>query len=139
MKDLRIVQEMGNLHLRLGVLCNSQWMKNFDLHTKRQTHAEKWIQLLNLAQDYWRDMIQLEIASITGTPVTLDTSTQHRVFGHCAHILVDIVLLRHIFDEVVVEMNGFAFKVEVFTKDFQIFSSIEITQVTTFQVIAGCI
>ncbi|MCH81020.1 NBS resistance protein, partial [Trifolium medium] len=44
-----------------------------------------------------------EIASVIGTPLTLDEPTKNRTFGHYARILV----------EVQVEREGFAFKLEV--------------------------
>jgi hypothetical protein len=54
-----------------------------------------------------------EIASAVGTPLTLDDSTTKRAFGHYARVLVDIDLSRRLFDEIMVERDGFAFQVEV--------------------------
>jgi len=54
-----------------------------------------------------------EIASAVGTPIDIDGPTRNRTFGHYARILVDIDLPKRTFDEILVERDGFAFKVEV--------------------------
>ncbi|XP_045810490.1 uncharacterized protein LOC123904933 [Trifolium pratense] len=50
---------------------------------------------------------------VIGTPLLLDESTKTRAFGHYACILVDIDLSRRRFDEIVVEREGYAFKLGV--------------------------
>jgi hypothetical protein len=54
-----------------------------------------------------------EIASAVGTPIDIDGLTRNRTFGHYARILVDIDLSKRAYDEILVEREGFAFKVEV--------------------------
>ena len=54
-----------------------------------------------------------EIASAVGTPISIDGPTRNRTFGHYARILVDIDLSKRVYDEILVEREGFAFKVEV--------------------------
>jgi len=54
-----------------------------------------------------------EIDSAIGTPVTLDVASPNRVFGHYAQILIDMDLPRNIFDEIMVEREGYAFYVNV--------------------------
>jgi hypothetical protein len=54
-----------------------------------------------------------EIASTVGSPIDLDAPTRNRAFGHCAWILVDVDLSKRAFDEILVEQEGFSFKVEV--------------------------
>ena len=54
-----------------------------------------------------------EIASTVGTPIDIDGLTRYLTFGHYARILVDIDLSKRAYDEVLVERDGFAFKVEV--------------------------
>lgn len=48
-----------------------------------------------------------------GTPISLDAPTRNRAFGYYACILVDIDLSKRVFDEILVEREGFAIKVEV--------------------------
>jgi hypothetical protein len=48
-----------------------------------------------------------------GTPISIDAPTRNRAFGHFARILVDIDLSKRVFEEILVEREGFAFKVEV--------------------------
>ena len=54
-----------------------------------------------------------EIANAVGTPIDIDGPTRNRMFGHCVRILVDIDLSKRAYDEILVEREGFAFKVEV--------------------------
>jgi hypothetical protein len=51
---------------------------------------------------------------VVGTPLSLDASTHNRVFGHDIRILVGIDLSRCVFDEIMVEREGYALDVEVF-------------------------
>ena len=50
---------------------------------------------------------------MVGTPIDIDGPTRNRTFGHYARILVDIDLSKRACDEILVERDGFAFKVEV--------------------------
>lgn len=79
----------------------------------RQTQASIWIRLIELPQDYWRERTLKEIANAIGTPIDLDGPTCSRAFGHYTRILVDIDLSKRVFDEILVEREGYAFKVEV--------------------------
>lgn len=54
-----------------------------------------------------------EIESAVGNPIDLDGPTRNRSFGHYARILVDFDLSKRAYDEILVEREGFAFKVEV--------------------------
>ncbi|MCH83578.1 defensin-like protein, partial [Trifolium medium] len=47
------------------------------------------------------------------TPLIMDEATKKCAFGHCARILVDLDLSKGIFDEVMVERDGYAFYVEL--------------------------
>jgi hypothetical protein len=68
---------------------------------------------VELPQEYWWERILKEIASAVGTPIDIDGPTRNRTFGHYARILVDIDLSKRTFDEIRVERDGFAFKIEV--------------------------
>jgi len=68
---------------------------------------------VELPQEYWRERTLKEIASAIGTPIDIDGPTRNRTFGHYARILVDIDLSKRAYDEILVEREGFAFKVEV--------------------------
>jgi hypothetical protein len=112
-EDMRLAWSMGTVNLKPGILRLSKWTNDFNKYTQRQTHAQIWIRLMDLPQEYWRHRTLFEIASAVGTPLSLDASTSNRVFGHYARILVDIDLSRHIFDEILVERDDFDFKLEV--------------------------
>jgi hypothetical protein len=101
------------MNLKLGLLRLFEWTKDFKMHTQRNTHAQVWIRLLELPQEYWMDRTLREIASAVGTPLLIDNATTKRLFGHYARILVDMDLSRKIFHEIVVEREGFAFTLEV--------------------------
>jgi hypothetical protein len=64
-----------------------------------------------------------EIAGAIRTPLIIDSATQNRRFGHYARILVDIDLSKRIFDEIMVERDGFAFPVEVIYERVPLFCS----------------
>ncbi|AES87637.2 DUF4283 domain protein [Medicago truncatula] len=68
---------------------------------------------VELPQEYWRERILKEIASAVGTPIDIDGPTRNHTFGHYARILVDIDPSKITFDEILVERDGFAFKVEL--------------------------
>ena len=68
---------------------------------------------MELPQEYWREIILKEITSAVGTPIDIDSPTRNRTFGHYARILVDIDLSKKAYFEILVERDGFAFKVEV--------------------------
>ncbi|MCI19975.1 NBS resistance protein, partial [Trifolium medium] len=104
---------MGSMNLKPGVLRLSKWTNDFNSHTQRQTHAQIWIRLIELPQEYWRQRTLFEIASAIGTPLSLDASTKNRAFGHYARILVDIDLSRRVFDIIRVERDGYAFNLEI--------------------------
>jgi len=87
--------------------------ERFHHNSQKQTHASIWIRLVALPHEYWRERTLKEIASVVGTPISLDAPTRNRAFGHYARILVDIDLSKRVFDEILIEREGFAFKVEV--------------------------
>ncbi|KAK2357831.1 hypothetical protein QL285_095068 [Trifolium repens] len=112
-EDMRLAWSMGTINLKPGVLRLSKWTNDFNPYTQRQTHTQIWIRLMELPQEYWRQCTLFEIASAIGTPLSLDEATKARAFGHYARILVDMDLSRHVFDEIVVEREGYSFKLAV--------------------------
>jgi len=45
----------------------------------------------------WRDKTLFDIESVVSTPLTINASTKNRVFGYCAHILVDMNISKRLF------------------------------------------
>jgi len=111
--DLRKIWAVGTINLKLGLLRLSQWTKDFNYLSQKQTYVSLWIRLVELPQEYWRERTLKEIASAVGTPIDIDGPTQNRTFGHYARILVEIDLSKRAYDEILVERDGFTFKVEV--------------------------
>jgi len=111
--DMRSVWAKGTLNLKPGLLRIFEWSKDFSARTQRQTHAQVWIRLHELPQEYWMDRTLKEIASAVGTPLLVDSATQNRVFGHYACILVDMDLSKHIFNKVMIEREGYSFTIEI--------------------------
>jgi len=111
--DMRSVWAKGTLNLKPGLLRLFEWTKDFSARTQRQTHAQVWIRLHELPQEYWMDRTLKEIASAVGTPLLVDSATQNRVFGHYARILVDMDLSQHIFNKVLIEREGYSFTIEI--------------------------
>jgi hypothetical protein len=112
-EDMRLVWSSGTINLKPGLMRLTKWTNDFNTSTPRQTHAQIWIRLMELPQEYWRQRTLFEIASAIGTPLSLDESTINRTFGHYARVLVDMDLSRLVFDEVMVEREGFTFKIQV--------------------------
>ena len=112
-KDLRMVWASGTVNLKPGVLRLFEWTKDFNMHRQKNTHAQVWIRLLELPQEYWMDRTLREIASVVGTPLIIDNATSKRLYGHYASILVDIDFSRQIFHEITVAREGYEFDVEV--------------------------
>jgi hypothetical protein len=83
------------------------------MHKLKNTHAQVWIRLLELPQEYWMDRTLREIASTVGTPLIIDNATSKRLYGHYARILVDMDFSRKLFNEIAVERDGYAFNVAV--------------------------
>jgi len=113
MEDLKKIMAAGTVNIKPGLLRFSQWTKDFRLLTQKRTHVSLWIRLVELPQEYWRERTLKEIASAVGTPIDIDGPTRNRTFGHYARILVDIDLLKKACDEILVEREDYAFKVEV--------------------------
>jgi len=88
-------------------------VKDFKYLSQNQTHVLLWIHLVELPQEYWRERTLKEIASAVGTSINIDEPTRNCTFGHYARTLVDIDLSNRAYDEILVEREGFAFKVEV--------------------------
>jgi len=120
-EDLRKIWAAGTINLKSGLLRLSQWTKDFKYLAHKQTHVSLWIRLVELPQEYWRERTLKEIASAVGTLIDIDGPTRNRTFGHYARILVDINLSKRAYDEILVEREGFAFKVEVQYERRQLF------------------
>ena len=112
-EDKRTVWSKGTLNLKPGLFRLFEWSKDFSSRTQRQTHAQVWIRLNELPQEYWMDRTLREIASEIGTPQLIDSATQNRVFGHYARVLVDMDLSKNIYNEVMVERTCFSFTIDI--------------------------
>ena len=110
---MRTVWAAGTVNFKPELLRFFEWTKDFNLHTQRQTHAQVWIRLWELPQEYWMERTLYEIAGAIGTLLLIDNVTRNRLYGHYARILVDLDLSKKIFYEVMVEREGFAFPVSI--------------------------
>lgn len=70
------------------------------------------IHLVDLLQEYWLPIL-FEIASGIGNSISLAEATKTRDFRHYVRILVDLDLTLTLYDEIMVEREGFAFGVGV--------------------------
>jgi len=111
--DMQTVWAVGTINLKPGVLRLFEWTADFDMYDQRNTHAQVWIRLMALPQEYWMEQTLREIASAVGMPLLLDNATLKRLFEHYARILVDIDFSKRIFHEIIVEKEGASYPVEV--------------------------
>jgi len=107
-EGMRRIWALGVMDLKPGILRFFCWTRDFTPQNQVQSHAQIWVRLLHLPQEYWRRKTLYEIASGPGTPLTID-----RRFGLYARVLVDVDLSEKLFDSVMVEREGHSFPVSV--------------------------
>jgi hypothetical protein len=110
---MRKVWALGVMNLKPGFLCFYCWTRDFIPQAQVQTHAQIWVRLLHLPQEYRRKKTLYEIALGLGTPLTIDEAIQQRRFGLFARVLVDVDLFQTMFDSVIVEREGHALSIQV--------------------------
>ncbi|XP_024164201.1 uncharacterized protein LOC112171221 [Rosa chinensis] len=113
-EDMRRVWGGGTCTLTKGIFRLSQWKQDFKPgDTCPQTHAQVWVRILGLSQDYWHPRHLLEIARGIGTPLQLDRATKERAFGYFARLLVDVDLTGSLPSTLMVEREGYEFEVSL--------------------------
>ncbi|KAL6206463.1 hypothetical protein ACLB2K_023711 [Fragaria x ananassa] len=112
--DLRRVWGRGTCSLANGLFRLAQWKPDFvpgeDLP---YTHAQLWVRLYGLSQDYWHPQHLMEIARGVGTPLQLDRATIEREFGYYARVLVDVDVASDLPSSLMVERETHCFPIEV--------------------------
>jgi len=81
----------------------------------------------------------MEIAGATGTPLIINDTTQKRTFRQYARVLMDTDFSRHLFYEIMVEREGFAFPVEVEYECYLNFVRINKFMVIRSKIVVCCI
>lgn len=89
-EDMRRTWALGVVNLKPGILRFSCWSRGFKPQAQVQTHAQIWVILMHLPQEYWRKTALFEIAFGLGTPLAIDDATLSRRFGVFARVLVDV-------------------------------------------------
>lgn len=112
-EDMRKILALRVVNLQPGILRFYYWTKDFTPQHQVQTHAQIWVRLMHLPQEYWRKKTLYEIASGIGTPLTIDEATQARLFGLYARVLVDVDMSGRLFESVLVEREGHAFPIAI--------------------------
>ncbi|XP_062010594.1 uncharacterized protein LOC133726979 [Rosa rugosa] len=113
-EDLRRVWGGGTCTLADGLFRLAQWKPDFvPGDVLPQTHAQLWIRLYGLSQDYWHPQHLMEIARGVGTPLQLDRATKEREFGYYARVLVDVDLASELPTSVMVERESLCFPIEI--------------------------
>lgn len=100
---MRKVWAMGAVNLKPGLMRFYCWTSEVTTQVQTQTHAQIWVRLMHLPQEYWRKTTLFEIASNLGTPLIIDDATLNRRFGLFARVLVDVDLSEQFFENVIVE------------------------------------
>jgi len=111
--DMRRVWAMGAVSLKLSLMRFFCWSCDFIPQAQAQTHAQIWVQLLHLPQEYWRKKTLMEIASGLGTPLIIDDTTLNRRFRLYVRVLVDVDLSEKLFKSIIVEREGHTLSVMV--------------------------
>lgn len=72
-EDMRSVWAMGTIHMKLGVLRLFEWTRDFNRHKQKNMHAQVWIRLMELPQEYWMEKTLRENASVVGIEKIIQT------------------------------------------------------------------
>ncbi|XP_004297877.1 PREDICTED: uncharacterized protein LOC101291331 [Fragaria vesca subsp. vesca] len=81
--DMRKVWGGGTCTLESGIFRLAQWKPDFKPgDVLPQTHAQVWVRIADLSQEYWHPQLILEIARGVGTPLQLDPATKEQRFGY---------------------------------------------------------
>ena len=67
-EEMRQIRALGVVNLKPGFMRFSCWTKDFTPKAKAQTHAQVWVRLMQLPQEYWGKQTIFEIASGLGSP-----------------------------------------------------------------------
>ncbi|XP_008350100.2 uncharacterized protein [Malus domestica] len=113
-EDMRRVWGGGTCTLQFGLFRLSQWQPDFKPgDVLPQTHAQVWIKIYGLSQEYWHPRILMEIARGVGTPLQLDHATREKLYGYYARILVDVDLSADLPSTIMVEREQHGFSVDI--------------------------
>ncbi|KAM1171914.1 hypothetical protein ACFXTH_022219 [Malus domestica] len=112
--DKRRIWGGGTCTLPNGIFRLSEWQQDFNPNDiAPPTHAQVWIRIYGLSQDYWHPRHLLEIARGVGTPLQLDKATKERQFGYYARALVDVDLAVDLPSSIMVEREGHSFPIDI--------------------------
>ncbi|XP_062014371.1 uncharacterized protein LOC133730879 [Rosa rugosa] len=113
-EDLRRVWGGGTCTLPYGIFRLTQWKPDFvPGDTLPQTHAQVWVRLYGLSQDYWHQQHLMEISRGVGTPLHIDKATKERQFVYFARVLVDVDLAGELPSSLMVERETHCFPIEI--------------------------
>ncbi|KAM2923719.1 hypothetical protein COP2_039916 [Malus domestica] len=108
--DMRRAWGGGTCTLATGLFRLSKWTPDFKPgDVLPQTHAQVWIKIFGLSQEYWHPRHLMEIARGVGTPLQLDSATRERQYGYYARILVDVNLADDLPTSLMVERESHGF------------------------------
>jgi hypothetical protein len=82
---MRQVWALGVVNLKKGLMRFSCWTKDFIPKAQAQTHAQVWVRLMHLPQEYWGKQ-------------TIDEATQNRRFGLFSRVFIDVDLASKMFE-----------------------------------------
>jgi len=111
--DMRKIWAIGVVNLKPGFIRFYCWTKDFTPKAQTQTHAQIWVRLMQLPQEYWGKQTIFEIASGLGTPLTIDDATQNRRFGLFARVLIDVDLSEKMYESMIIEREGHALAIVI--------------------------
>ena len=113
--DMQMAWSGGTCSLPSSVFRLYQWKKDFGPYDPvLHTHAQVWVHLYGLSQEYWDPRTLLEIACAIGAPLQLDKPTKEGTFGHFARVLVDVDLLENPSPHILVECEEYSFEINVY-------------------------
>ncbi|XP_019429250.1 PREDICTED: uncharacterized protein LOC109336882 [Lupinus angustifolius] len=121
LEDMRSVCSVGAWSLKPGFLRVFLWTPDFNPNVRKSSHAQCWVRILNLPQEYWSARIIFSIVGGIGTPISLHEATTNRSFGHFAKVLVELNLKSKLPNQILVERDDFAFFVQIDYENLPLF------------------
>ncbi|KAK0582625.1 hypothetical protein LWI29_027805 [Acer saccharum] len=104
-KVTSVLQGIGSLHLKPGILRLQPWTQNFNPNTQRTTNAQIWARFYDLPWEFWHPQILSDMARGVGIPLKFDRATLEGDYGHFARMLIDVDLSKPLPDSIMIEVG----------------------------------
>lgn len=92
--EMHRFQSRSSWNLKCRVFRVMPWQPDFNPKAPKTTHAQVWVKIAHISQEYWLPRLIMEIAKGVGTPLQFDKATVLRHYGHFARLLIEVDLAK---------------------------------------------